>query len=332
MRGARKANSPAAEGWRGKAKALLRGLVGNFLDARCSLHAAGLTYFTLLSLVPILCLSLLLAKVCGVGDIARTQINRSLDAYITQVETSQDDVVIPGGISPEALKERTDAAKALASQARRISNHLLDRAAQFDASTLGWVGLGTLSWMVICTFGMVETSMNEIWRVKASRPLWKRCVLYLLVTIVSPILAALALSMPLLNAVKAILEGAAGYIPYSRWFMDLLVALLFSRLLSLLVTFCFAALSFGFFYKFMPFCRVRAKWALTAGAVIALAFGLWLKVCIIAQVGVANCSALYGSFAFLPIVLAWLYISWQIILAGSVLSCQLQSIFSSSEA
>ena len=98
MRGARKANSPAAEGWRGKAKALLRGLVGNFLDARCSLHAAGLTYFTLLSLVPILCLSLLLAKVCGVGDIARTQINRSLDAYITQVETSQDDVVIPGGI------------------------------------------------------------------------------------------------------------------------------------------------------------------------------------------------------------------------------------------
>ena len=125
---------------------------------------------------------------------------------------------------------------------------------------------------------------------------------------------------------KAILEGAAGYIPYSRWFMDLLVALLFSRLLSLLVTFCFAALSFGFFYKFMPFCRVRAKWALMAGAVIALVFGLWLKVCIIAQVGVANWSALYGSFAFLPIVLAWLYISWQIILAGSVLSCQLQKL------
>lgn len=332
MRGARKANSPAAEGWRGKAKALLRGVVGNFLDARCSLHAAGLTYFTLLSLVPILCLSFLLAKACGVGDIARTQINRSLDEYITRVETSQEGDALPVGVSPEAFRERTEAAKALASQARRISNELLDRAARFDASTLGWVGLGALAWTVICTFGMVETSMNEIWRVKASRPLWKRCVLYLLVTIVAPILAALALSMPLLNVVKGVLEGAAGYIPYSRRLMDLLVAALFSRTLSMLVTFCFATLAFGFFYKFMPFCRVRAKWALAAGAAIALAFGLWLKVCIVAQVGVANSSALYGSFAFLPIVLAWLYISWQIILAGSVISCQLQSIFSSSEA
>lgn len=332
MRGAPKANSHAAEGWRGKAKALLRGIVGNFLDARCSLHAAGLTYFTLLSLVPILCLSFLLAKACGVGDIARTQINRSLDAYITQVENSQEGVVIPGGVSAEEMKERTAAAKALATQARRISNHLLDRAAQFDTSTLGWVGLATLSWMVICTFGMVETSMNEIWRVKASRPLWKRCVLYLLITIVAPILAALALSMPLLNAIKGLLECTAGYIPYSKWFMDMLVAVLFSKTLSIVVTFCFAALSFGFFYKYMPFCRVRAKWAMVAGAVIALVFGLWFKICIIAQVGVANSSVLYGSFAFLPIVLAWLYISWQIVLAGSVLSCQLQSIFSSSEA
>jgi uncharacterized BrkB/YihY/UPF0761 family membrane protein len=66
--------------------------------------------------------------------------------------------------------------------------------------------------------------------------------------------------------------------------------------------------------------------------VMALVFGLWLRVCIIAQVGVANSSALYGSFAFFPILLAWVYISWQIILFGSVLSCQLQSIFSSSEA
>ena len=94
----------------------------------------------------------------------------------------------------------------------------------------------------------------------------------------------------------------------------------------------FLSLAFGFFYRFMPFCRVRTKWALISGAVISLVFGLWLKICIIAQVGVANSSALYGSFAFLPIVLAWLYISWQIILMGSVLSCQLQSTFSSSEA
>ena len=83
-------------------------------------------------------------------------------------------------------------------------------------------------------------------------------------------------------------------------------------------------------YRFMPFCKVGTKWALVSGAVISLVFGMWMRVCIIAQVGVANSSALYGSFAFLPIVLAWIYISWQIILFGSVLSCQLQAVFSGS--
>ena len=314
-----------------RARTLLLASVKGFLDARCGLHAAGLTYFSLLSFVPILCLSLLLAKVCGVGDVAREQINIHLDAYITQLETVHDDPTVAATMTEERRQAKKDAAKAIATQARDVSNQLFDRAAKFDASTLGWIGLAMLAWTVISTFGMVETSMNEIWRVKRLRPLWKRCVLYLLVTVIAPILAAIALSMPVLNVIRNVLEGAAGYIPYSRWFMDLLVSLLFSKFVAFLVTYGFAALGFGFFYKAMPYCRVETRWALLAGVIQALVFGLWLKVCIIAQVGVANSSALYGSFAFFPILLAWIYISWQIILFGSVLSCQLQSIFSSSE-
>jgi uncharacterized BrkB/YihY/UPF0761 family membrane protein len=42
-----------------------------------------------------------------------------------------------------------------------------------------------------------------------------------------------------------------------------------------------------------------------------------MKVCAVAQVGIAKSSALYGSFAFMPIVLAWLYMSWQIVLLGA---------------
>ena len=310
-----------------KVRTLLFGAVKDFLDSRCGLHAAGLTYFSLLSFVPILCLSLLLAKTCGVGDVARAEINRHLDAYITQMETMHDDPSVVAAMPEAHLKERRDTAKALATQAREVSNRLFDRAARFDASTLGWIGLAMLAWSVISTFGMVETSMNEIWKVKSMRPLWKRCVLYLLVTVVAPVIAALALSMPVLNAVKNILEGAAGYIPYSKWFMDMLVALLFSKVVSFAVTFGFTALGFGFFYKFMPYCRVETRWALFSGAVIALAFGLWMRLCIVAQVGVANSSALYGSFAFFPILLAWIYISWQIILFGSVLACRMQSQF-----
>jgi membrane protein len=48
-----------------------------------------------------------------------------------------------------------------------------------------------------------------------------------------------------------------------------------------------------------------------------MVFCLWLKVCAIAQIGIAKTSALYGSFAFLPIILAWMYMSWEIILFGA---------------
>jgi membrane protein len=239
-----------------------------------------------------------------------------------------DDPSVVATMSETRRMEKRSSAKAIATQAREVSNHLFDRAAQFDASTLGWIGLAMLAWTVISTFGMVETSMNEIWQVKVMRPLWKRCVLYLLVTIVSPILTALALSMPVLGVVKSVLDVASGFIPYSKWFMDLLTAVLFSKVVSISVTFAFAALGLGFFYKFMPYCKVSTLWSLVSGAVTALVFALWLRACIIAQVGVANSSALYGSFAFFPILLAWIYISWQIILFGSVLSSQLQSKFS----
>jgi membrane protein len=46
-------------------------------------------------------------------------------------------------------------------------------------------------------------------------------------------------------------------------------------------------------------------------------FVSWLKACAVAQVGIAKSSALYGSFAFFPIVLAWMYVSWEIVLLGA---------------
>ena len=42
------------------------------------------------------------------------------------------------------------------------------------------------------------------------------------------------------------------------------------------------------------------------------------------QVGVAGQSAIYGSFAALPLFLAWLQTSWIIVLAGAVISASYQ--------
>ena len=63
--------------------------------------------------------------------------------------------------------------------------------------------------------------------------------------------------------------------------------------------------------------KVKFMCAWLGGLVTAVLLGAWVKICSVAQVGIAKSSALYGSFALLPIILAWLYMTWQIVLLGA---------------
>ena len=76
-----------------KTFAFLKDLVMSFLDNNCSMHAAGLTYFALLAIIPVLCCVLVAAKACKVDQIARDQINARIDAFIVEIEKGQDDKI-----------------------------------------------------------------------------------------------------------------------------------------------------------------------------------------------------------------------------------------------
>lgn len=291
-----------------------------FNTHRGALHAAGLTYYSMLALVPILCLALLLAKTCGVGDFARNQINQRIDAMIANVENAQDDEelkLLTQNESEEKKAQKREAAQEFGKQARAISNQLFDRIDAFNVDTLGWVGLIMLLWTVISTLGVVEQSMNEIRNIPKPRPIWRKAIFYPIAVLVLPLLATLAMSMPLAREVMKILNTTLGAASYTKWVSDALVALISSRLFSFSVAFFFSSLTFTLFFYFLPNGKVNFRAAFRGGTITALAFGVWLKICAIAQVGIANSSALYGSFAFLPIVLTWIYMSWQIIILGA---------------
>jgi membrane protein len=76
---------------------------------------------------------------------------------------------------------------------------------------------------------------------------------------------------------------------------------------------------------FVPNTRVRALPALASSLVGALLFLGWQKIYISLQVGVARYNAIYGTFASVPIFLAWLYVSWVIVLLGAELSFAFQN-------
>lgn len=295
-----------------------RTVAGGFLRNNCSMHAAGLTYFAMLALMPALCLLLFVAKTCNVDHYARQEINERIDAMITNIEHRQDDdVAFLAATNEEERQKKQIAALEFGRQARQIANGLFDRVEKFDVGTLGWIGFGFLIWTVISSLGMVEMSFNHIWGVEKPRPIWKRAYLYLFISVILPVLAAIAASLPVLRVVKNVIVATMGATWLTKWVSDGLVWFLDSWLFRTAFSLTFASLAFSFFFQMMPNCRVRFRPAFRGGFITALLFGGWMKLCAVAQVGIAKSSALYGSFAFLPIVLAWMYMSWEIVLLGA---------------
>ena len=299
-----------------------RTVVKGFLGNNCAMHAAGLTYFAMLALVPSLCLLLFAAKMCGIDDYARRAINTHIDRMIENVEKGQDDDVVHtladvNVLSEEELEKKRIAALEFGSQARTISNDIFDRIDRFDIGTLGWVGFVVLLWTVISSLGMVEVSFNQIWGVAKPRPVWKRAYMYMFVSIILPVLVTLAMSLPILNVAKDVIVATLGATWLTKWVGDGLVWLLDSWIIRFAFTFAVASLNFALLFYLMPNCPVNFKAAWRGGAITAVLYGGWMKACAIAQVGIAKSSALYGSFAIFPILLAWMYMSWEIILLGA---------------
>ena len=339
----------------------------SFSDHRCGLHAAGLTYFSILGFVPVLCMLMVCAKACGVGNFARDKINEQIDAFITRVEEGQKkaeaqaaavplevavavtnapaEVAAPAPQESAAEAERAndaekandagnaeDAEKAkeaiykakasrdLALQVRQFSNEMFDRIDKVDLTTLGWIGFAVLLWTVISTLGHVETAVNEVWLVEKPRPIWRKFYVYLFVVVVLPVFLSLAVSVPILRVVKAALDATLGATSYTRWVGDALVSLIMSRLFGFFVTWAFTSLAFAVLLKMMPNCRVGFRSSFRAGVFTALLVGGWMRLCTTAGVGISKSGAMYGSFAAVPIVLAWIYMSWQLILLGSCMS------------
>ena len=173
-------------------------------------------------------------------------------------------------------------------------------------------GLGTLGAIVlfvttVFAISNVETALNSVWGVHRSRNWARRFPDYLAMLTLAPLLFGAALALP------AALQ--------SQWIVQQVLevsgfAALFSAGLrhASLVLSIFAI---AFLYWFLPNTRVRATSALLGGLVgailLTLARALYLEI----QVGFVRYSALFGGFAFLPLLFVWIYVCWAVILLGA---------------
>ncbi len=270
----------------------------------CQLHASALTYYTLMSLVPLVALGLALARVFGGAELAHDRIRTEIARLGAQL----------AGARPETAAHETAIVGEFVQQLNRVGDRLFEQIGQISFGTLGGIGLVVLIWMAISMLSQVEHSFNRVWNAPP-RSLWRKCSDYLTLIVIVPFLALAASTVPVADLAARHLGG---------WFTGTLGSVGASLPIRQGSTLLLTTLLFMTVFLFVPNTRVRLGPALIGGVVTAAAFLVWLRICTGLQVGVIKYSKLYGGFAVLPILLAWVYASWQIILFGAELSfaCQ----------
>ncbi|MDX2170113.1 MAG: YihY/virulence factor BrkB family protein, partial [Deltaproteobacteria bacterium] len=183
-----------------------------------------------------------------------------------------------------------------------------------NVGTLGSIGAAALVLTVISVLGTIEASFNYIWRVAQQRTLWRKVSDYLGVVMITPFLLLAAGALTSAAQVQQVIEFVT---------TNGLLGGVAVRILAL-TPIVMNVVALGVLYLVMP--NRRGDWrALLPGALFAgTAWYLVQTLYVQLQVGVANYNAIYGAMAQLPVTLAWLYVSWAIVLAGAELAAVLE--------
>jgi membrane protein len=185
-----------------------------------------------------------------------------------------------------------------------------------DVKALGAVGLASLLVTAISVIGNIEFALNRIWGVQRTRSLGRKFSDYLSVLLTCPILFVAALGITS-SAQNVSLVQQVLALPGMGYILLALAALTPYVLMWVALT---------FIYDYLPNTRVRFGSALYGGIIAGTLWQLAQWGYVHFQVGVARYNAIYGAFAQLPIFLVWLYMGWNIVLFGAVMSFAHQSI------
>jgi membrane protein len=196
-----------------------------------------------------------------------------------------------------------------------ISRQVLGYLTQFSgkASKLGVLGLAFLLGTALALVFTIDSTLNGIWRVRRSRSLGQRVLIYWATITLGPLL--LGASLSLTSYVLSLPPGlTGGAMPGGvRLFLDLLEFVVLAGGMTSL-------------YHYMPNIHVKWGHAWTGGLFAAVGIEVAKKLLTIYISVVPTYSAVYGAFATVPILLIWIYVAWVIVLLGAVIAAYLPSL------
>jgi membrane protein len=263
--------------WQGTAHTLRN----RFRDDHMGLTASSLTFTTSIALVPFFTVALAIFTAFPMFS----KLQGALQDWLIQS-------LIPDNI------------------ARQVLGYLTQFSRQ--ASKLGVAGLAVLLVTAITLILTIDRTLNGIWRVKKTRPLTQRVLIYWAAITLGPLL--LAASLALTSYVVSASRGLVGALPVSlRFLLDI-------------VQFLLVAGGMAAMFRYVPNTYVKWAHAWSGGVFVAAGIGIAKKLLGFYLASVPTYSLVYGAFATLPILLVWIYLSWVIVLMGAVIAAYLPSL------
>ncbi|HEY5714978.1 MAG TPA: YihY/virulence factor BrkB family protein [Psychromonas sp.] len=260
--------------------------VRGFAEDNCMLRASALTFFSLLSIVPVFAMAFGIAK--GFG------FEQKLKILLFENLQGQEEVVEKIIGFSQAMLEDT------------------------QGGLIAGIGTVVLFWTVIKVLGQIEESFNEIWGIKKSRSLGRKFSDYTSIMLICPILLIIS------SSVTVIISSQVVLLMDQLSFLGPIVPLIITSLKILPYVVIWAL--FIFMYIFIPNAKINFQAGLLGGIVAGTIYQIVQWIYIMFQVGVLKYGAIYGSFAALPLFLVWLQMSWLIVLLGAEVSFAQQNV------
>jgi membrane protein len=257
-----------------------------FRKDKCNLSASALTFYSVLSIVPVLAMAFGITKGFGFQKLLEKQL---LEKFQGQQEVMNRIVA--------------------------FSHSLLENT---KGGVIAGIGIIFLLWTVIKVFSQIESSFNGIWEVKTSRTLGRKFSDYLSIMLISPILFILSSSVTVFitTQITAITQKVA--------LIGMFSPVIF--LMLKFIPYALIWVLFTIMYILMPNTKVNFSSGLIAGVIAGTIYQIAQWAYITFQVGVAKYNAIYGSFAALPLFLIWIQLSWLIVLFGAEISFAYQYV------
>jgi membrane protein len=257
-----------------------------FYNDKVQLRASALTFYSLLSIIPIAAIVFAIAKGFDVDNNIKIVIHekflsqqKNFDWLLNEAETAI---------------EKT------------------------SGGYMAGIGIIILFWSVMSLLTNIESSFNHIWQIRTSRPWHRKFTDYLTIMLIAPVFIILSISITLFISIN--LPDYMTNAPILDFFKPLI------SFLVKFAPYLLSWIALTILFIIMPNAKVKFIPALISGIIAGTLLQViqWLYIDL--QFGISKLGAIYGSFAAVPLFILWLQSSWIVVLLGAEISFANQNL------